>query len=426
MVKLRDKAQISILDNADELKHFKSRFIIADPAVCYLDGNSLGRLPKNAIAEINKFLFDEWGKRVVEGWTDWIDEAEKVGDLVGAAALGAAAGQVLVMDTVSVNFYRLIRAAISLRPGKKVLVTDSANFPTNRYVLQGIAKELGLEIRLIDNEILPGRIGNELVTPEQLAQYLDDTVACVTLSQVNYRSGALHDVVALGEVARKQAIPFVWDASHAVGVVNIQFDRDEVDFAVGCTYKYGNSGPGAPAWIYLSKRIQKNLNMPIQGWFAQKNQFQMSQEFEQADGMRGFQIASPSIIGLRCVKASFEIIQEATIENISKKAAIGTHLMIELYDEWLAPLGFELVTPREAKHRGGHISLSHPAAEKIARGLREEMKLIPDYRVPNCLRVAISPLYNTYSEIYEGFERIRDYTKSEKWRHLSNFVAKVT
>jgi kynureninase len=409
------------------LGKYRDQFFISNPDICYLDGNSLGRLPKNTVAEINRFFFDEWGKKVVEGWADWIDEAEKVGDLVAATALGAAAGQVLVMDTVSVNFYRLIKAAISLRPGKKVLVTDSANFPTDRYVLQGIAKELGLEIRLIDNEILPGRLGEELVTAEQLAQYLDDSVACVTLSQVNYRSGALHDVVALGDVARKLDIPFVWDASHAVGVVNIQYDRDQVDFAVGCTYKYGNSGPGAPAWIYLSKQMQSKLQMPIQGWFAQKNQFLMGQDFEQADGVRGFQIASPSIIGLRCVKSSFEIIQEASIKKISEKAKTGTQLMIDLFDEWLKPLGFELVTPRDSEKRGGHVSLYHPDAEKIARGLREEMKLIPDYRVPNCLRVAISPLYNTYGEIYEGFERIRDYTKSEKWKKITlENVSKVT
>lgn len=424
MMLTRDEAKN--LDSRDPLKGYRDEFIITDSDTCYLDGNSLGRLPKSTVAEINRFLFDEWGKKVVAGWSDWIDEAEKVGDLLGEAALGAAPGQVLVMDTVSVNFYRLIKAAISLRPGKKVLVTDSANFPTDRYVLQGIAKELDLEIRLIDNEILPNRIGDELVTPELLEKYLDESVACVTLSQVNYRSGALHDVVALGEVARAKNIPFVWDASHAVGVVDIQYDKTNVDFAVGCTYKYGNSGPGSPAWMYVSKKMQEKLDMPIQGWFAQKNQFVMGQDFERASGMRGFQIASPSIIGLRCVKTSFEMIKEATLAEINKKAQIGTDLMIQLYDAWLQPLGFELVTPRQASQRGGHISLYHPEAEKIARGLREEKNLIPDYRVPNCLRVAISPLINSYEEVYEGFERIRDYVASGNWQKIGDSVSQVT
>ncbi len=418
--------EIKDLDLKDPLKGYRDQFVITDSETCYLDGNSLGRLPKSTVAEINRFLFDEWGKKVVAGWSDWIDEAERVGDLLGEAALGAAKGQVLVMDTVSVNFYRLVKAAISLRPGKKVLVTDTANFPTDRYVLQGIAKELDLEIRLIDNEILPGRIGNELVTPEILENYLDDSVACVTLSQVNYRSGALHDVVTLGEIAREKNIPFVWDASHAVGVVDIQYDKSKVDLAVGCTYKYGNSGPGSPAWIYVSKSMQEKLEMPVQGWFAQKDQFLMGQDFEKASGMRGFQIASPSIIGLRSVKTSFEMIKEATLAEINKKAQLGTDVMIQLYDAWLKPLGFELVTPREANQRGGHISLYHPEAEKIARGLREEMNLIPDYRVPNCLRVAISPLTNSYEEVFVGFERIRDYVASGRWQNIGDSTSKVT
>jgi kynureninase len=420
------REQVIELDLNDPLRTFRDQFFNSDPAVCYLDGNSLGRLPKNTVAEINRFFFDEWGKQVVEGWAEWIDEAEKVGDLVGEAALGAAHGQVLVMDTVSVNFYRLIKSAIALRPGKKVLVTDTANFPTDRYVLQGIAKELGLEIRLIDNEILPNRLGDELVTREQLANHLDDSVACVTLSQVNYRSGALHDVVALGDVARKMNIPFVWDASHAVGVVDINYDRDKVDFAVGCTYKYGNSGPGAPAWMYVSKQMQNKLSMPIQGWFAQKEQFVMGQDFEQASGMRGFQIASPSIIGLRCVKTSFEMIKEATLVEINRKAQLGTSMMIELSDEWLAPLGYQLVTPRDASRRGGHISLYHPAAEKIARGLRKTQNLVPDYRVPNCLRIAISPLINSFIEVFEGLERIRNYTSSGEWQKIKETSEKVT
>lgn len=420
------KNQAIILDNHDPLRRFREKFIISDPTACYLDGNSLGRLPKATVAELNKFLLNEWGSQVVTGWSAWIDEAESVGDLVGAAALGAAKGQVLVMDTVSVNFYRLIKAAISLRPGKKYLVTDSANFPTDRYVLQGIANEFNLEIRLIDNEILSNRLTDELVTSDLLDSVLDGDVACATLSVVNYRSGALHDVAKLTQVARQKGIPLVWDASHAVGVVDLRFDEDQVDLAVGCTYKYGNSGPGAPAWIYLSKQIQKNLKLPIQGWFAQKDQFLMGQDFVQAEEMRGFQIASPSIIGLRCVKTSFEMIKEATMAEINKKALIGTDLMIQLYDEWLQPLGFELVTPRSANQRGGHISLYHQGAEKIARGLREEMNLIPDYRVPNCLRVAISPLINSYEEVFMGFERIRDYVASGRWQKIGDSNSKVT
>jgi kynureninase len=218
----------------------------------------------------------------------------------------------------------------------------------------------------------------------------------------------------------------VWDASHAIGVVDLQFDRDDVDLAIGCTYKYGNSGPGAPAWIYINQRLQNELSMPIQGWFAQKDQFVMGSEFEKADGIRGFQIASPSILGIRCVKTSFEMIKAASLRTISEKAAIGTSLMIEMFDELLAPLGFELTTPRDSNKRGGHISIHHIDAEKIARGLRIDKNVIPDYRVPNCIRLAISPLTNSYEEIWEGFIRIADYVKSGDYQLLGEAKSSVT
>jgi kynureninase len=251
-------------------------------------------------------------------------------------------------------------------------------------------------------------------------------VALVTLSVIQYRSGALNDVKELTKLIHKNGSLVVWDASHAIGVVDLQFDRDDVDLAIGCTYKYGNSGPGAPAWIYINQRLQNELSMPIQGWFAQKNQFVMGSEFEKAEGMRGFQIASPSILGIRCVKTSFEMIKEASLRTISEKAGIGTSLMIEMFDELLAPLGFELTTPRDSNKRGGHISIHHIDAEKIARGLRIDKNVIPDYRVPNCIRLAISPLTNSYEEIWEGFIRIADYVKSRDYQLLGEAKSSVT
>lgn len=218
----------------------------------------------------------------------------------------------------------------------------------------------------------------------------------------------------------------VWDASHAVGAVDMQFDRDGVDLAVGCTYKYGNSGPGSPAWLYVSKRIQSDLQLPIQGWFAQRNQFLMGSQFDQIEGMRGFQIASPSIMGLLCIDEGFGMIEEATISAINSKAAKGTDMMIELFDQWLVPLGYELITPRDAHLRGGHVSIYHPDAAQIARGLRDEMKVIPDYRAPNCIRLAISPLATSYAEVFDGFERIRDYTQSGKYKDLDLSNVKVS
>jgi len=418
------------LDANDPLAKYRDRFVFTDPEVCYLDGNSLGRLPKSTVESINKFLVEGWGTKVVDGWGEWIDKAETTGDLIGRAALGAAAGQTLAMDTTSVNFYRLVRAAISARPGRKTIITDEANFPTDRYIMQGIAEELDLNLIVIPNDLQEHSNGesfsNELVTPEILKPYLNDDVALVTISVVAYRSGALHNIKELTDLVRSHGALMVWDASHAVGAVDMQFDRDGVDLAVGCTYKYGNSGPGSPAWLYVSKRIQSELQMPIQGWFAQRNQFLMGSQFDQVEGMRGFQIASPSIIGLLCIDEGFGMIEEASIKQINAKASKGTDLMIELFDQWLAPLGYELVTPRDSRRRGGHITIYHPDAAQIARGLRDDMKVIPDYRAPNSIRVAISPLATSYVEVFDGFERIRDYTKSRKYKELDLSHVKVS
>lgn len=409
------------LDARDPLRQFRDQFVITDTEVCYLDGNSLGRLPKKTVDVVQRYLVDEWGTELVAGWSYWIDEAQRVGDVLGEIALGAAKGQVLALDTTSVNFYQLCDAAIRARPDRNVVVSDTANFPTDRYILEGLCERYGKQLVLIDDES-----GEEYVTPEMLKAHLSEDVALVTLSVVQYRSGALHDVSMLTKMAHEVGALVLWDASHAVGVVDMKFDRDEVDLAVGCTYKYCNSGPGSPAWLYVNKHLQESLRVPIQGWFAQRDQFAMGQGFDRASGMRGFQIASPSIVGLRCVETSLSMIGEATLPVIAEKAAIGTDMMIALHDEWLAPLGFSLVTPREANRRGGHITMRHPEAKQIAVAMRELVKVIPDYREPSSIRVAISPLATSYREVFDGFARIRDLVASGEYRKAKIPASRVT
>jgi len=413
------------LDQRDPLHSFKEQFVIADPDTCYLDGNSLGRLPHATIRAINEFLTQEWGREVVTGWSHWVDEAQSVGDLIGRSALGAAAGQVLACDTTSVNFYQLASAAIAARSGRKTIITDAANFPTDRYILQGLEKNLGLTLVVIDNED-PSIAQHELITPELLEKYMSDDVALVSLEVVQYRSGARQNIKAINDVVAKHGALMLWDAAHAIGSVQLDFDSNQVGLAVGCTYKYGNSGPGAPAWLYVSKRMQHELHVPIQGWFAQRDQFAMGPTFEKDQSIRGFQIASPSLMGLRSIKSAFEMIELAGIAAIEKKAAAGTSMMIALFDQWLAPLGFTLNTPRDARSRGGHISLVHPEAERISVALRKFANVIPDYRVPNSIRVAISPLATSYVEVYDGFQRIRDLVASRKYEEISGQDSRVT
>ena len=419
-----DRAYALELDKNDPLAHFKSQFVVADPEMCYLDGNSLGRLPKETISAVNN-LMTEWGSEVVTGWGHWVDEAQPTGDLLGQAALGAGPGQILVCDTTSVNFYQLCLAAVHARPGRKTIITDAANFPTDRYILDGIAKQFGLKLVLIENED-PAVATHERITTQVLAPYLNDDVALVTLQVIQYRSGARTDIKSITDQVRAIGGLVVWDASHAVGAIELNLDANGVDLCVGCTYKYGNSGPGSPAWLYVSKKIQKELQVPIQGWFAQDAQFEMGPVFERAQNIRGFQIASPSLIGIRCVQTAFSMIKEAGIDAIAQKAAVGTQMMIDLYDAWLAPLGIELNTSRDPKERGGHISLVHPDAAQICVALRQISNVIPDYRTPNSIRLAISPLPTSYVEVWDGFARMRDLVASGQYKTIKEGGSRVT
>ena len=412
------------LDAADPLAKYRDKFVINDPDQCYLDGNSLGRLPKATIQAVNDFMVKEWGDEVVAGWAHWVDEAQTVGNLVGRASLGAAEGQVLVCDTTSINFYQLALAAIQARPNRKTIIIDAANFPTDRYILQGLVRQFGLKLITIDNE--PGDAKHERITPEILEKYLNDDVALVTLEVIQYRSGARSPIKEITDLVRKHGAFMLWDASHAVGAIEMDFDKNGVDLAVGCTYKYGNSGPGSPAWMYVSKRVQKELQVPIQGWFGNEDQFGMGPHFEKADGIRGFQIASPSIIGIRGVQIAFGMIEEAGIDVIASKAALGTQMMIDLYDEWLAPLGYTLLTSRNPKERGGHISIGHPDAAKICIALRKFANVIPDYRTPNTIRLAIAPLPTSYVEVWDGFQRIRDLTQTRQYEKIEGSDSRVT
>ncbi len=424
-MKVTDREYALELDQKDPLASYRSKFVITDPNLCYLDGNSLGRLPHATVKAVGDFLSQEWGNEVVTGWAHWIDEAQVAGDLLGRAVLGAGPGQVLVCDTTSVNFYQLCVAAIKARPGRKTIITDAANFPTDRYILDGIAKQFDLNLIIIDNED-PAIAENELITADLLEKYMSDDVALVTFEVIQYRSGARSDIQSITDLARSYGALVVWDASHAAGAIEMNFDQCGVDLAVGCTYKYGNSGPGSPAWLYVNKKIQKELQVPIQGWFGNEDQFGMGPHFEKAEGIRGFQIASPSIIGIRGVQVAFSMIEEAGIDVIAAKAALGTQMMIDLYDEWLAPLGYTLLTSRNPKERGGHISIGHPEAARICVALRKFANVIPDYRTPNAIRLAIAPLPTSYVEVWDGFQRIRDLTQTRQYEKVEGLDSRVT
>lgn len=419
------KEFIKALDQNDPLSEYQNEFHVTDKDLCYMDGNSLGRLPLKTIEKISSFLKDEWGSELVEGWEHWINEAQVIGDLLAESILGARKGEVLVCDTTSVNFFQLCSAVVKADQTRKTIVTDAANFPTDRYILEGIADDFGLKLIIIDNEDINSQ-EYERISPEVLKPYLSEDVSMVTFQVLQYRSGALNPIRDITKLAKQYGALTVWDASHAAGSVDLDFEGNHIDLAVGCTYKYLCSGPGSPAWLYVEKSLQKKLQVPIQGWFAQKNQFEMGPSFEKSPDIRGFQIASPSLLGLRCVNVSCEMVKQAGLKEIAKKAQTGTELMIDLYDEWLKDLGFVLMTSRDRKKRGGHISLMHEHAKNISVALRQFQRVIVDYRTPNQIRVAISPLAMSYDEIYRGMEKIRESVVRKDYLQVRDNLSEVT
>ena len=415
--------QIKDLDQIDNTSTFRKEFYIHDSGLIYLDGNSLGRLPKKTITDINDFMLNEWGNQLVNGWENWINEAQISGNLLGENVLGTKKGEVLVCDTTSVNFYQLCSAVIKLNPDRKTIITDAANFPTDRYILEGIADTFGLKLVIIDNEKIDSN-EYERITPELIRPYLNDDIALATFQVLQYRSGALNPIKEITRMIREYDCLTIWDASHAAGSVNLDFAKNNIDLAVGCTYKYLCSGPGSPAYLYVEKSLQKKLQVPIQGWFAQKKQFEMGPKFIRSEDIRGFQIASPSILGLRCVNAAIKIINKANILEIVKKAQRGTDIMIMFYDQWLKSLGYKLMTPRDENKRGGHISIMHKNARSISVALRDYENVIVDYREPNQIRIAMSPLTTSFSELYEGLKKIRYVTENKTFEKIKDFDGK--
>jgi kynureninase len=397
-----DLATVRALDAADPLAHFRDRFVIDDPDLVYLDGNSLGRLSTDALAAIERTVRVEWGGELIRAWDHWLGLPERVGDRIADAFLGARPGEVVVADSTSVNFYRLAAAALDARPDRRVIVTDRANFPTDRYVLEGLAGARGLELRWLDTDPIDG------VTAADVAAALEPRdVAFVTLSAVDYRSAALADITAITAAAHDAGAFVLWDVSHAVGSVPLALEADGVDLAVGCTYKYLNGGPGAPAFLYVRHSLQRQLRNPVQGWFGQRDQFAMGPTYDPAVGIRGWLVGTTPVIALAGVAAGVELAAEAGIESIRAKGMALTSLAVELSDAWLSPLGFTLGSPRDPARRGGHVTVRRADARELTRALIEH-GVVPDFREPDGIRLGLAPLTTRFEDAWLALERLRD------------------
>jgi kynureninase len=413
---MTDRAAAERLDAEDPLAPFRKRFVIDDPETIYLDGNSLGRLPVATRERLGE-LTAQWGSELVGGWHEWIDLPERIGDLLATGVLGARPGEVIVADSTTVNLFKLAGAVLDTRPG--VIVTDAENFPTDRYVLDGLARLHGRELRVFEADRVDGPQPADVERACGGAE-----VALVVLSHVAYRSGALADVEGINRGARPA--PVLWDLSHSVGALPIELESRGVGLAVGCTYKYLNAGPGAPAFLYVREELQADLRTPIQGWFGQRDQFQMERPYDPAPGVRGFLAGTPTILALGAVEEGAKLAAEAGVGQSRDKAAALTELVVAIHDERLAPLGFRLGSPRDPARRGAHVSLAHDDAWPICRALIERARVIPDFRGPDSIRLGVPPLYTRFVDVYDALERLADLVERGGHRDVDSGPLRVT
>ena len=384
---------MNALDAADPLARYRDLFIADPDVVAYLDGNSLGRPLRNSVTRVAGFIEQQWGGRLIRGWDEgWFEQGERIGDDVGRVCLGAAAGQVSIGDSTTVLLYKLARAAIAARPGRTELVIDRDNFPTDRYVLEGIAAECGLTLRWIE----PGD-----VTVDRIP--LSEDTAVVVLSHVAYRSGYLADVAGITAAVHEVGALVVWDLCHSVGVVPTSLDEWGVDLAVGCTYKYLNGGPGSPAFAYVRADLQSQLRQPIQGWLGSAAPFEMGQGYEPAPGIRGFLSGTPPVIGMLAMRDMIALLDEVGIPAARQKSVALTSYAIDLVDELLP--GVALSTPRDAARRGGHVTIDHPSFAAMMPALWRQ-GVIPDFRRPTGIRLGLSPLSTSFAEVEVGVRAI--------------------
>ena len=398
------REQAAALDAEDPLAGFRGRFAIEEGGPIYVDGNSLGRLAY-ATAEAVHALLDEWGTRLVSAWEDWIDVPQRVGDLLAEHVLGARPGEVVACDSVTVNLFKLAGAVLDAEPGPIAALSD--DFPTDRYVLQGLAARHKVDLRLVSRAQLP---------------FAAKDARLVVLSHVDYRSGEIAEMGAL----RPEKGFVLWDLCHSAGAVELDLEAGGADLAVGCTYKYLNGGPGAPAFLYVRSEHQDRLRTPIQGWFGQRDQFEMGLRYEPADGIARFLAGTPPILSLAAAEAGIQLVAQAGMPVIAPKTRALTELFVYLHDQWLAPLGFALASPRGAHGRGGHVSLRHPQAWPITRALIEKAGVVPDFRPPDLIRFAFPALYTRFVDVVDVAQRTRDLVEAGDHERIDASKRRVT
>lgn len=417
-----DAEYASQLDKQDPLAHFRERFVIADPDLIYLDGNSLGRLTKETITRAEDLLYRQWGTRLIWSWNEgWFEAPERVGAKI-ARLIGAQSDEVIVADSTSVNLFKLVVAALRAQSGRTRILTDDLNFPSDLYILQGAIDLLDKQHHL---EIMPSVDGIHGPAIE-LQAALDDQVALVILSHTVFKSGYVYDMSAITASAHAVGALVLWDLSHSVGSVPVDLNAAQADMAIGCTYKYLNGGPGSPAFLSIRRDLQTSLSNPINGWMGQKNLFNFDLVYQPAVGLRSFLTGTAPIISLSLIESGVDLVLEAGLDNLRAKSELQSEYLIALWSTLLQPLGFTLNSPDDVRLRGSHVSLGHTEGLRIDLTLLNDMNVLPDFRAPDNIRLGIAPLYTTFRDIHTAVTRLRRIVVEKLYEKYSTEAPIVT
>ena len=397
------RAACEAFDRADPIRGFRDRFRLPKDII-YLDGNSLGALPKAAAERVTKVLDVEWGEHLVDGWLkdNWMGLSETLGDKL-AKLIGADAGEVIVVDTTSINVHKVIAAALLMRPDRRTLLTDKGNFPTDVYMAQGLVEFLGRQHRI------------KMVEEDEVAESIDEDTAAVFCTQINYKTGRLHDMAKITKAAHAKGALAIWDLAHTAGCVPIELNKIEADFAVGCGYKYLNGGPGAPAFVFAPKRHHDKVRQPLTGWLGHANPFEFGLDYKPAKGIRQFRASSPPILGIVAMEAGIDDIIEFGIANVRDKSLALTGLFMNLVDARLAKHGFSVATPREAERRGSQVALRHQDGWPIMQALKAR-KVIGDFREPNIVRFGFAAPYVRFVDVWDAVDNLVQVMEKEEWK----------
>jgi len=396
------------LDHADALAPLRSQFALPD-GVIYLDGNSLGAAPAASAARAQTVIRDEWARDLIGSWNSagWFALPKRLGNQI-APLIGAGADEVVVTDTISINLFKLLSAALRVQatrdPARRVIVSERANFPTDLYIAQGLIEQLdrGYTLRLVDS-------------PEELLEAIDEHTAVTMITHVNYRTGYMHDMAALTRLSHERGALALWDLAHSAGAVPVDLNGAQADYAVGCTYKYLNAGPGAPAFLWVAPQHRDTFAQPLSGWWGHRAPFAMHPEYQPEQGIGRFLCGTQPMISMALVECGLDIFAQTDMAAIRRKSLALTDLFIALLEQRCAAFPLQIVTPREHAQRGSHVSVEHPDGYQVMQALIAR-GVIGDYREPRVLRFGFTPLYTRFVDVWDAVELLHEILVKEAWR----------